>query len=197
MVCLDMLLERLQSKTNSVWIGIEHIVNESELSRSDLLGLLNQQPKMMAAQFLNHQFIAGSDHLLSAAQNALNAWEGGYAVSRSLSVEIILFASGQRQISRALDTLGIEKLPENMLIVVVGIKKPDIEQYIGNLVATIGEPQEPMFRISDRRIQQISDYFDVSRREILAISETESIEDRWKALSKCVASRVSMVAFDL
>ena len=73
MVCSDMLLERLKSKTGTVWIGIECIANTSEMSRSELLDLLKQQPKMMAAQFVNCHFIAGSHHLISAAQNALNA----------------------------------------------------------------------------------------------------------------------------
>jgi len=152
---------------------------------------------MMASQFINCQFIAGSHHLVSAAQNALNAWEGDYAISRSLSVEIILYASGQRQISKALDKLGIENLPEKLLIVVLGRESSEVEQYIKGLVKSIGDAQEPMFPISDQRIQQISEYFDIGNEEILAISETESIEDRWKALSKCVVSRVSMVAFDL
>ncbi len=197
MGCADMLIECLKSKTDSVWIGIEHIVNTSELGRTKLLGLLKQQPQIMASQFMNYQFIAGSHHLVSAAQNALNAWEGGYAISRSLSVEIILFASGQRQISKALDKLGIENMPQKLLIVVLGLESSEVEQYIEGFVKSIGEAQEPMFPISDQRIQQISEYFEIGNEEILAISETESTEDRWNALSKCVVSRVSMVAFDL
>jgi KEOPS complex subunit Cgi121 len=56
---------------------------------------------------LNPEMVCGIDHLLSAAEHAVRAFERGTNSSSSLGLETVLYASGERQIVKALDKMGV------------------------------------------------------------------------------------------
>ncbi len=56
---------------------------------------------------LDADIVCGKDHLLSAANHAIRAFERGDNASDSLPVETLLYASGERQISKAMKKIGI------------------------------------------------------------------------------------------
>ena len=58
-------------------------------------------------QFFDARFVAGKQHLYFAAVNALNAFIKKTNISNNLAVETLLYASGQRQIKKAVKMLGI------------------------------------------------------------------------------------------
>ncbi len=71
----------------------------------ELYGSLNGREEVVVA--LNPAMVCGRQHLLSAAMHALRAFERGTNSSTSLGIETLLYASGERQISHALDKMGI------------------------------------------------------------------------------------------
>ena len=52
--------------------------------------------------------IGGKEHLLFAARNATRAFNQSRQRSHTLAVELLLYASCQRQISKAIQTLGLK-----------------------------------------------------------------------------------------
>jgi tRNA threonylcarbamoyladenosine modification (KEOPS) complex Cgi121 subunit len=190
-------IEQLESDEADWVIGITEILNTKNLSQKELLELASSfSGESLTVQLLNGLLIADEIHVLSAAQNALNAQLGGYMLSRSLDVEIIVFASTQRQIGRALDALGVYDGLNDIAVVVVGIDSDSVEKTIRDLSARIGKEVIPAFSASSERIKRIMDHYNISSKEINAIAESDKIESQIAALSRCLVSRVSLVAFD-
>ena len=74
-------------------------------------------------QLMNADAIAGKEHLQHGIIHAMNAFKRGDNLAKDLGIEILLRTSGQRQISKAFDILGLKE--GNMNIAVVMIDCPD------------------------------------------------------------------------
>jgi tRNA threonylcarbamoyladenosine modification (KEOPS) complex Cgi121 subunit len=60
-----------------------------------------------SAQIVDAGHVAGRDHLWMAAVNAARSTETGLAMSKNITVEALLYASAQDQITKAIATLGV------------------------------------------------------------------------------------------
>ena len=83
-------------------------------------------------QLMDADGIAGKRHLLHGIIHSINAFKRGKNLANDLGIEICIRLSAQRQISRALDILGLKK--GEMNIAVVFINCPDY--FIDELSAT-------------------------------------------------------------
>lgn len=75
--------------------------------------------KNLTLQALDADKIAGEEHIRFAVEKAINSFKTGTNIANDLSKEIMLYAAGTRQISRAVK-LGIHKGENNIVIVAVG-----------------------------------------------------------------------------
>ena len=192
-----MRIEQLEDENNVEVIGITELHNSNHLKQDELIQLAKSLSSgSLAVQLLNGLLIADETHLLSAVQNAINAKRGDYMLSRSLDVEIIVFASAQRQIGRALDELGVYDGLDEIAAVVVGTDPSVVEDTIRDLTGKIGNEVIPAFAATNERIERIKDHYQINDKEIRAISDSDKIESQLAALSRCLVSRVSLVAFD-
>ena len=192
-----MRIEQLETENNDEVIGIAELHNSNHLKQDELIQLAKSlSSDSLTVQLMNGLLIADETHLLSAAQNALNAKRGEYVLSRSLDVEIIVFASTQRQIGRALDALGVYDGLDEIAVVVVGTDASSVEESIRDLAGKIGNETIPPFAVTSERMERIKDHYQISDKEIGAISASNTIESQLAALSRCIVSRVSLVAFD-
>ena len=192
-----MRIEQLEDESNGEVIGITELHNSNNLKQDELIQLANSlSSDSLTIQLMNGLLIADETHLLSAAQNAINAKKGEYMLSRSLDMEIIVFASAQRQIGRALDALGVYDGLDEIAVVVVGTDTSSVEDSIQDLAGKIGREVIPAFAVTNERIDRIKDHYQISDKEIGAISDSDKIESQLTALSRCLVSRVSLVAFD-
>jgi len=190
-------IEQIGNDNGDEVIGIAEIQNSNRLKQEELIQLARSLSKdSLTVQLLNALLIVDDTHLLSAAQNAINAKHGKYMLSRSLDVEIIVFASAQRQIGKALDDLGVYDGLDEIAVVVVGSDTSLVEDTINNLIEKIGKEVTPAFTATRERIKRIKDHYQIQDKEIVAISDSEAVEAQLIALSRCVISRVSLVAFD-
>ena len=71
-------------------------------------------------QILDARFVCGRDHLVSAAEHAERAMREGMNVAKSLAVEFVLCASGERQIAEALTKMGIRDETTEFAVVLLG-----------------------------------------------------------------------------
>ena len=71
-------------------------------------------------QLLDARVVCGRDHLLSAAEHAERAMRERTNVAKSLAVEFVVYASGERQIADALAKMGIRKDTTEFAVVVFG-----------------------------------------------------------------------------
>jgi KEOPS complex subunit Cgi121 len=92
-------------------------VNDPERTLGKLRSLF---PKVQV-QLVRADRIAGREHLKFAARNAIRAFRQKNNRSQSLAMELLLYASCQRQISRAIQRLGVS--PETREIVLAALTK--------------------------------------------------------------------------
>ncbi|HYS71472.1 MAG TPA: KEOPS complex subunit Cgi121 [Thermoplasmata archaeon] len=69
-------------------------------------------------QLLDARLVCGRDHLLSAAEHAERAMHQGTNVAKSLTMEFVVYASGERQIADALAKMGIRSDTTEFAVVV-------------------------------------------------------------------------------
>lgn len=75
---------------------------------------------------LNADLVCGIDHLRSAIAHAKRAFERGRNVSSTLATETMLYASGERQISRAMDKIGVGEGAERIAMVLFDVENIDV-----------------------------------------------------------------------
>ncbi len=193
-----MHLDTLVTDKGTLSVGITDIGNSNKLNTDQLLELVSGlDDRVMAVQLFNAAMIVDVNHLLSASQNAINAWNGNYSQSRSLSVEIAVFASGQHQIGRALSSIGITDNLPSIAAVVIAHGQDEVTQCIRELTKAIGGPSKLEFPPDHKRLEKIMEYFGIARSELDVFLKSSTPQDFQNALSKCVVSRVSTVAFDI
>ncbi len=88
-------------------IGCKGKINDIEKA----LGITQQYEKKyrIALQLLNPHLIYGKDHIESAVKHAIRAFREKRNTSHSLSLEILLYASGKTQLKDAIEFMGIKK----------------------------------------------------------------------------------------
>jgi len=190
-------IEQLGLDSKDKVVGIAELRNSNNLNQKELIQIATSiSNKTLTVQLLNAQLIANEFHLLSAAQNAIKAQQGNYMISRGLDVEIIVFASAQRQIGRALDELGVYDGLDELALVVIGSDPTSVERSVKELTEAIGTEIIPPFAATEEHIERVKQHFQISDKEINTLSDSETPQSKLGALSRCIVSRVSLVAFD-
>ncbi|MBI5680440.1 MAG: hypothetical protein HZC47_06075 [Methanobacterium sp.] len=87
---------------------------------SDLMKKINEISNDCTIQLLNSDGIAGREHILHATVHAIKSFKRDENIANDLGLEICVRASAQRQISKALDILGLKKGEMNICAVFVG-----------------------------------------------------------------------------
>jgi KEOPS complex subunit Cgi121 len=192
-----MIIEKLFYEDETLFVGIGELRNETRKKKEELISLSSTLTKdSIVVQFFSPGLIAGPMHLLSAAQNAINAVKGKYAISRSLNVEIIVYASAQRQIERAFEKVGVEDDLETVGVVIIDASKKNILDSFEQLYTKLGSNVEHAFCYDKTRLVQIKTAYDVSDTELRTFTDSDNLDDLKDALVRCIVSKVSMVALD-
>jgi len=190
-----MLSETIEWKDEVIQVGMSEFKNSAHLNRRALLTLASSKAEsILAIQFFDSSMIVDELHLLSAVQNAVNAWKGGYMKSRGLDVEIAVYASAQHQIGRALELMGVTDETEAVMVVVLGEQLDGVKECMRTLEPAIGKEITPAFRMPLDRIKALMKVFNISESEV-ALFLTRHDKKSWqRAVSKCLVSRISQVA---
>jgi len=83
------------------------------------------EEKKCEAQLLDASIVFGKAHILSAYEHAKRAFDEGRNSSKSLATEVLLYASGERQISAAIKKMGIKGGSSQICILLIGDVDPD------------------------------------------------------------------------
>lgn len=119
-------------------------------------------------QLLRARGIAGKKHVLQATIQALKAFHRNENMAKDLGLEICVRASAQRQISRALKILGLEK--GNMEICAVAVDcDPNV---VYDLEDFLGPKTDDVFKID---IPTVSKLYKISTLEIESASSVERV----------------------
>jgi len=146
-------------------------------------------------QAMNAELIAGEEHIKSAVKKALRAVSRNRNITNDLSLEILLYAAGRRQIERAL-AMGVAKSEgeKNVAIVIVDASargEKDLEVVAEEVKRKIEIQEEPIseleLELEDKgdKKEGIKKFFDITEAELKAVGESK--------LKQLVLERVAML----
>lgn len=147
-------------------------------------------------QALNADFVAGAQHILFAAEKAIRSWESGKPLANDLGMEILLYASGKRQINKALD-MGMHVGNNRVAFIIVSDSPSVVEEAVQQVVVLVKEmggrlgedtgerAQNDIFGYSEDKKERLQSFFEITDLELEAAG-AEKICD-------LVLERVAMV----
>jgi tRNA threonylcarbamoyladenosine modification (KEOPS) complex Cgi121 subunit len=114
-------------------------------------------------QLFDAAVVAGWRHLFHAAVNAVNAVENGFAVSKGLDVETLLYASCHDQISRAFKAMGVSKATRDVAVLVFGEDREAVSAAARRIAGTLGEEDDGVLQMSESKQERLMKTFNVSK----------------------------------
>lgn len=163
----------------------KHLIVEGfknlKIDKIDLLfSFVKGSFKNCHVQILDAALVAGFEHIYFAILNALKSFKTGINISRSLEVEVLLFASGQNQIKRAIEILGIKPYSSSAALIIISDDRAEaiaMLNYISNILG--GERDQSVIELTDEKVSGIVETFKISKLEIEASMRT-SLKDAVK-----------------
>ncbi|MDH5623674.1 MAG: KEOPS complex subunit Cgi121 [Candidatus Bathyarchaeota archaeon] len=144
-------------------------------------------------QFFDAKLIAGQQHLYFAALNALKAFEKKSNISSSLAIEALLYASAQRQIRKAVDTLGVKQDSSQVAVLIIAENRQGIDDCLKVVSRLIpGERDDAVLELTDEKIGGIKKLFGISDLEIEAKLRRKGLER--EALADLVIEHMALLA---
>jgi tRNA threonylcarbamoyladenosine modification (KEOPS) complex Cgi121 subunit len=144
-------------------------------------------------QLINLNLIAGKEHLYFSILNALHGFKIRKNFSRSLGIEVILYASTQRQIKSAIEIMGA-KANQPVVLVAVDSNKEKLKNFISQASKFFDATLEDSIleEWSEEKIQRIINAFKISKDEIKALkTKKTSIPE---TLKKLVIERIALLS---
>lgn len=172
------------------------IVGFKDVKKKDvnsLLTIIRERTRDVEVQFFDAKLIAGWEHLYFALLNALKAFENKLNISNSLAVEILLYASAQRQIKKAVELLGMKPSSSNVAVTVLAeteLKANKTLETISNMIS--GKCDDSVLELTNEKFDDIKDLFGISEPELNARLESKGLER--KALTDLVIEHVALLA---
>ena len=100
-------------------------------------------------QLLNADGIAGEEHILHATFQAIRAFKRDENIANDLGLEVCVRASAQRQISKALNILGLKEGFNNICAVVINCRSnimEELESILGNRNDEVIKPDNTILK---------------------------------------------------
>lgn len=109
-------------------------------------------------QLLDARGIAGKEHIYNAVVHAINSFKRKNNIANDLGMEICLRASAQRQISRAIEILGLKNGPMEICVVLVDCeanKEVEEEVEVENQLNNIFERDDGVLEPDENILKEI------------------------------------------
>lgn len=176
------------------FLGMTFIENVLIKDPEGILRRFNRVDPDVEYQLLNPEKIAGFEHIELAVLNALDAFQNNRNISRQLSIEILLYASGQRQISKALNMLGLKENLQNILVIAVGKMKTSVENFIASILHSLGGEvnDKKITDWSDDKIKTIIKAYGLTTEEIHAVQREG--DELPEVINKILVERMALLS---
>ncbi|MHA1301428.1 MAG: KEOPS complex subunit Cgi121 [Candidatus Helarchaeota archaeon] len=148
-------------------------------------------------QFFNAKLIADWEHIYFSVVHALKSFKQGRNLSNNLDLEILLFASGQRQIKVAINEFGIGSETSEVVLLIIGYSKDSIREIFLKILKILNKKEdEAILKIDENKYSNLLNYFKISPIEIETIANSNNWEDKLSALIKLILNRIAFVVFE-
>ena len=130
-------------------------------------------------QAFNASHIAGVEHLVHAARLAIIANENKTGFANSLAIELICWASAERQIGRAFDKMGVRSGKVSLAIVSVGTSSAQVRGAASKIFRDFSADWDnSLMELKKEKFPELQKVFSISRVEIKIASIQSIILER-------------------
>lgn len=167
---------------------------EALLSRSQKLA----DGMKATLQLVDAERIASPLHLLFATHHALRAFHHGTQRAKTIGMEILRYAAAQRQISRALEILGLTRSTIQIGGVLLNHSPQMLRKVYTKLLSEINAEDTPLvLEIANRtKAEAIQCAFDISATEIEAVLTSKNPVDQFNVIAKLVYERCALLSIE-
>ncbi len=149
----------------------------------------------VSVQFFDAELVATWEHLYFAVLNALMAFKNKRAISKDLAMEVMLFASAQRQIKKALALTGVKGDSLNVAAVVIAENADLVKEALSEVSKSIGaEPDDIVLQFSRAKVQGIREAFGITDEMLGVVEENGDVE---RAVVNLVLERMALLSTQL
>ena len=146
-------------------------------------------------QFFNANLIATHKHLYFAILNTLYAFKNHTNLSKSLSMETLLYASTQHQIQKAIQTIGLKPNIPDMAVTIISENTKHIKDTLNNLSTNLqAEPCDAVLNLTPQKISQIKQTFNITNPMLEAITKNGENDT---AIVNLVIEKIALLATKL
>jgi tRNA threonylcarbamoyladenosine modification (KEOPS) complex Cgi121 subunit len=145
----------------------------------------------VSIQFFNAKLIGTWEHLFFAVLNALTAFGTKRNISKNLAVEVMLYSSAQRQITKAIKFIGVKPGCRDVAIVVIGETPREVKTTVYAISKLFGQqPKEDVLELSIGKVQEIRRAFMITEKELEVVTKKGDAE---RALVDLVIERMAIL----
>jgi len=151
------------------------------------------QMRDLAAQVFDADSVAGWQHVYYAAINAISAFHARTNITRDLPMEILLYVSGQDQIGKAVQLVGISDATQRVCLVILARSETEATDFQERFQRQFELTREDSaLEIKDeRKLRHLMEVFSVSETEIEV--ETRGGLSREEALRGLIIERGALL----
>jgi tRNA threonylcarbamoyladenosine modification (KEOPS) complex Cgi121 subunit len=162
----------------------------------DRLKAFDKDRTILAVQLFDSDTIATHLHLLVSALYSLHAFKTSKNISNTLGTEILLYASAQRQITDAIQGIGLKPTSRNVAAIAISSKQERTIQIMKRVTQELaGQMDDNVLNIDEpKKSETIERVFGISGEELESIqTQTDSKDLEW-SITRRVLSRISIMA---
>ncbi len=186
-----MILERIEGKHLLLQGLIKCKVSDSER----ILREIRSPFPDVQIQLMRADRIAGKEHLLFAAKNAARAFRQRYKRAHSLAVELLLYASCQRQITKAIQILGVETQTHEVVLAAISDKSIGSALVDSVTKALQGSPDDQVLEVaSGKKVKGLMEVYGVTPLELEASKFPR--EDENSVLKRLIIERSALLTLE-
>ncbi len=180
-------------KEFSKYLLIVGIKNFRGYNYNEVCSKIDKGCSHLEFQIVDAQKILDSNHIFFATLYALKAFKNKKNISKSLSIEILLYISGQKQIEEAIRLFGLQKKSRDLILMAVGEKKGDLKRLEQNVKKSLNvELNNTIIELhSKKKCNDIKRVFNISNLEIETLKRKS--DDSWSVLEKLIIERMAFL----
>ena len=186
-----MILEKVEKNK----LMIQGFVNCKVVESTAVLRELRLDFPKFEVQLFRADRIAGKDHLLFAAMGAVRAFRQDRQRARTLAVELLIYASCQRQISKAIRLLGVG--PHTSDVALVALTNDTTHQDLRQAAcAALDAHQDDnvIEILSKKKVLELKKAFDISAIEVAATMLP--YEEERSVLKRLIIERTALMSVE-
>lgn len=155
--------------------------------------LVKEKTGNTCVQFFDAKLVAGWQHLYFAVLNAVIAFKNKLNISNNLGIEILLYASAQRQIKEAVKLIGIHPTSRKVAVVIVANTRSKTTSLLSIVSALLTGSirDDGLLELTDDKVEGIKRIFEISGIELEAKVEKEDAKK--EALMDLVVEHVALL----